>query len=204
VAAELFEASLARSARPATAFNLGLALRDAGRHRDAWSVAERLLDDAYGALDVARRPEVERLRDEVLAGLAALEVLLEGASRARLTIDGTFESDLVEGAPHATALEPGPHDLVAAVTDGPALQQRIDLTAGERARVLLNVTSGVATVDSEHVGGAESGSVTPWLWVGLGAALLAAAAVVLVVALTADASQPTIDDVYGRTETLRF
>jgi len=201
-AAERFETSLALSPRAATAFNLALALRDAERPREAWRVVDRLLDGAYGVVDDDRRPDVERLRDDLAARLAELEVRLAGAPRARLTIDGDDQGELAEGEARTTMLAPGTHELVAAVEDGPSLEERIELTAGERARVLFNVTTGHATVDQDG-GAGDGGGASPWLWVGLGGAVLVAGAVVLAVVLASD-GQPTVDDVWGRHETLRF
>ncbi len=197
-AAVLFRQSLDRAPRAATAFNLGLALRDANRPREALIVVEALARGDYGGLARERRAEVDRLRAEVEERVATLEVRLAGAERAVLRIDGEDEGVLVENEPLTAHLDPGSHDILAAVTDGPSVEERVDVEAGERTRMVLNVTAGTVVVESDEGGGA-------WPWVLLGVGLAAAAgAVVAVVLLSSASGGPTTDPVYGRIETLRF
>jgi hypothetical protein len=197
-AAVLFRQSLERAPRAATAFNLGLALRDAERPREAMIVVQSLERGDYGALAADRHEEVERLREEIAEQVATLEVRLAGAERAVLRIDGEDEGVLVEDDSLTAWLDPGPHDVVAAVTDGPSVEERIDVEAGERTRMVLNVTAGTVVVESD-----EGGSAWPWVLLGVG--LAAAAGVVVAVILATSASAgPTTDPVYGRIETLRF
>ena len=83
-------------------------------------------------------------------------------------------------------LEPGRYEVV--VREGRRQRRsEVEVTAGQRMHVRLGV---------------ERGS-RPWLWVGLGALVLGAAAAATAIAITRDDVAPPVnDDVYGTIQTL--
>ena len=85
-------------------------------------------------------------------------------------------------------LEPGSYEVV--VRDGRRERRsHVEVVAGDRMHVRLGI---------------ERGS-RPWLWVGLGALVLGAAAAATAIAITReDVAPPIRDDVYGTIQTLRL
>ena len=200
-AVELLRASMELAPRAATAFNLALALRDAGLLLEGLEVADALVEGRYAELDGEREDQARRLRDQLASRLAQLEVQLSGSDRAELLIDAEPRGELARDAPHVVRLTPGEHVLEARVPDGPSVQERIALAAGERTRVLLHVgprplapAAPTAPVD------AGSG-ISTWVWVGL-VAVLVAGGVAAFLLLSADDPEPTVDPVYGQFFTL--
>ncbi len=85
-------------------------------------------------------------------------------------------------------LEPGTYEVVVR-GDRRTRRSQVEVVAGNRMQVRLGI---------------ERGS-RPWLWVGLGALVLGAAAAATAIAITRDDVAPPInDDVYGTIQTLRF
>ena len=126
VAIERFEASLALAPRPATAFNLALALRGAGRIREATATLDALLAGAHGTLRDAQRGEAEQLRTEAATDLATLRVRVAGPPTLELRIDG----ERVEAQPGAWVeerLDPGEHVVTASAPDHATIEHPIAL-----------------------------------------------------------------------------
>lgn len=199
-AAELLRASLARMPRPATAFNLALALRDARRPLEGLEVVAALLANEHGALDASRRAQAERLRDDLASDVAHLEVRLGGVDRAALVIDGEPRGDLARDVPARTYLAPGAHTLEARVPDGQHVEETVDLVAGERTRVLLHVGPRPLDVDSPAAR-RDGGGIPAWVWIASAIVVVGAGAAVAVL-LATDEPEPTVDRVYGQFVTL--
>ncbi len=133
-AAEAFERSLERHARPSTRFNLALCLFALGRHVETLDVLERYVEEAppeeaEGVIEARRMMALARGR---LATLAVEAVPAD----ANVTIDGEAFADASE-----LRLDPGVHVLRVAATDHATRVIRLELDAGERRRELVRLES---------------------------------------------------------------
>jgi hypothetical protein len=137
VAVERFRESIALEPRASTAFNLALALRGAGRVRDALDVIEGLRGGRYGALAGAQRRDVETRRREIEGDLATLRIRLDGPRDAELRIDGT----LVERDPASVTLahrvDPGAHVITASATDHQTAEREVTAPRGGEVEVAI-------------------------------------------------------------------
>ncbi|MEM9190222.1 MAG: hypothetical protein AAGF12_13640 [Myxococcota bacterium] len=185
--------------RPAIAFNLGLALRGAGDSLAAMEVVEPLMQGRFGAIDPAQQQEVEMLSRALREHLGRIAVRLPAVSHAALFVDETHRGDLVDGAELTLWVEPGVHRIRAAADDGQTVRQEITVEGAERAQVVLQLPT-ILREEVEDPGEEEGPS--PWLFIGIGGAVVAAAATVLAIVLLTSPS-PTEDSIYGRIETLR-
>lgn len=174
----------------------GLEVRVDGEVYDLGPI--RLDPGTHVVLATAPRHEPHEQRIEMeRGGRQALSLSLELAREATvgtLIVQADDPDDRVEivGIDSGTGrlereLEPGRYEVV--VRDGRRERRsQVEVVAGNRMHVRLGI---------------ERAS-RPWLWVGLGALLLGAAAAATAVAVTRDDVAPPInDDVYGTIQTLR-
>lgn len=126
VAIERFQASLALAPRPATAFNLALALRGAGRIREAIATLDALLAGEHGPLRDQQRGEADQLRTEATTDLATVRVRVSGPADLELRVDG----ERVAAEPGAWVehrLDPGEHVVTASAPDHATVERPIAL-----------------------------------------------------------------------------
>ena len=202
VAIERFEASLALAPRPATAFNLALALRGAGRIREATATLAALRVRVAGPPTLELRIDGERVEAQPGAWVeerldpgehvvtasapdhATIEHPIALARRAWSELDLTLEpaSDTRPGVLVLESTDPSHLVEIVGVERATARLQR-ELPAGEYT---VRITSGDGHRDSriEVPAGrtvrltldppvnARSIAEEPWLWISVGAVLL--------------------------------
>jgi len=160
--------SLALLRAASTAFNLGIAYRETGELTRALALFDALLGAEYGALDAAREAQVRLERDATRRRLATVQVDVGGPSpdRVELRIDGERVDGLLVRA------DPGVR-IVRVSADGYEPEERtIDVAQGARRTLRLELEPEPETTLWE----------SPWLYAGIGGALLAAAGVIVLVA----------------------
>jgi hypothetical protein len=183
----LIKQSLDVDARPGTIFTLAECYSRAGKYASAVSYYDHFLstfeamskdqqEQQQARADISRQ---ERTR--LIAQVAWLTVVLPplGPPGVAVTLDGDEFPSSLFGI--ATAIDPGPHVFTTRVPDGPLIEQRVEIRAGERKAVSLDVrTSPVApgtppspeeprAPETEE---APSHPLAPWMWTsfGIGAA----------------------------------
>ncbi len=213
-AAESFRRSAALVERPSTLFNLGEVLLRLGQYTEA----ARALDRCLAIADPRRdRGQIERVRPalaEARAAIVTLEVggVPEGAS---VLVDGRVVAGV--GEARTLAIDPGAHVVEVRAADGRSVRHELSPAPGARERWTAAfpplapagpVGPVVAvTARSESDAGAALARVrdavtprrgdshpsiarNPWLWVGIGAGVVAVIAVVLGVTLGASDESP--------------
>jgi tetratricopeptide (TPR) repeat protein len=115
-AIDRFRRSYSLSCNPAALYNLGMALRGIGRHREARDTFDRLIRE-NPQLPAALRAQVTEFRREESARVAMLELMgIAPEVRIELSFDGRHVAD--EGArPMSLEADPGSHSLVARIPD---------------------------------------------------------------------------------------
>lgn len=144
LAIEQLDESLALTPRPATAFNLALALRGAGRTSDAIAVLEALLAGAHGTLRAPQRRAAEELRTEASADLATVRVRVGGASELELRIDGV-RIDAEAGAWNEQRVDPGAHVITASAPDHATIERSITLPRAGSSELDLTLMAALDT-----------------------------------------------------------
>lgn len=133
-AIESFERSYELSCAPSALYNLAMALRALGRHRDARDAFDRLLrlhPDLSGEL----RQNADTHRREVANRVAILELVgIAPERRPEITFDGAAVPD--SGArPIVLETDAGRHSLVARIPDHQAFLWDGSLTDGQRETI---------------------------------------------------------------------
>jgi hypothetical protein len=184
----LIKQSLDVDARPGTIFTLAECYSRAGKYASAVSYYDHFLstfeamskdqqEQQQARADISRQ---ERTR--LIAQVAWLTVVLPplGPPGVVVTLDGEEFPSSLFGI--ATAIDPGPHVFTTRVPEGPLIEQRVDIKAGERKAVSLDVrTSSAAAPEyppnpeepkAPGAEGARSHPLAPWMWTsfGIGAA----------------------------------
>lgn len=115
-AIDRFRRSYSISCNPAALYNLGMALRGIGRHREARDTFDRLIRENPD-LPAALRAQVTEFRREESSRVAMLELLgIAPEVRLELSFDGRDVVD--EGArPMSLEADPGSHSLVARIPE---------------------------------------------------------------------------------------
>lgn len=194
-ARDLLRASLAQERRAATAFNLVLALLGTEEPVEASAICEELTAGAYGNLAGAHRREAERECARAEAEVATLIVDIEGSGEATLRVDGGAPREPSPG-PLTIRVNPGPHVLIASEGNR-TVEESVTLGRGQTSRVVLRVPPDLGVPDA-----LEEQSGPPWLLIGIGGAVLAAAVVVGIVLLSNGGSdQEPISDPFFPTVT---
>ena len=182
----LIKRSLDVDARPGTVFTLAECYSRAGKYASAVSFYDHFLatfdsmpkeqqDQQQARADISR---TERTR--LIAQVAWLTVILPplGPPGVVVTLDGEEFPSSLFGI--ATAMDPGPHVFTTRVPDGPLIEQRVDISTGERKAVQLDVRTSAPPVDvtrpeepkPPEVGTTRAHPLAPWMWTsfGIGAA----------------------------------
>jgi hypothetical protein len=178
---ELLERSLAIAPRPATAFNLVVALRGMGALVSAASTCDRLLGGAWGAIDDAHRAEADTQCAEIAASVAHLEVALTGDAPGEIRLDGIALGTLPPGESLERAIDPGAHALTLLSPGRATLDRSLDVARGAHVSLSLAVPPREAHDDSLAIGLAVGGGVL---------ALVVVAVVVGVAIASAPGPQP--------------
>ncbi len=168
-ALELFRRSLAAVARPSTRFNVGFALFQLGRYREAIEIFDVYLGETEGEASELRTEAVRR-RGEAVAALATLSLSLD-PPEATLRVDGAPAEG--SGATRVLSLDPGRHLLLASAPGRVESQREISLLAAEHAEASIALAL-VAPIDTGATDEASTGLESdPIFWIVLGSAVLA-------------------------------
>ena len=203
-ARRLFRQSLDLHPHQATAFNLALAMREAGAYLDSDALYAELLDGRFGALDEERRREVAGLRAEVRARIGRLRVRVHGAARSEVLVDGRIVARAASSETTEAEVDPGEHVATARAADYLPVDETVHVEAGETVSIRLALTEPIGRAPIA-VGPVDSGGASLWPWIALAAAVAVAGAAVTVLLLTGD-DEPDLppDLVFGRATTLRW
>ncbi|MEM9070735.1 MAG: PEGA domain-containing protein [Myxococcota bacterium] len=137
-AADLLEQSLALRDSPSARFNRALALRGAGRYREAIEECDRTLSIATAARHRGLRQQATRMKDELASQLVHVELVAEGEPE-RIEVDGEVLAR--SGGTHQLVRDPGPL-VITLRRDGYApVEHRAELEAGARETVRLNAAT---------------------------------------------------------------
>jgi hypothetical protein len=148
----LIKKSLDIDPRPGTEFTLAECFSKAGKFASAVELYDRYLaaydampGDQKGDTDQKARADISRSERTRLVSLVSwLTVKLPAAApdTVLVTKDGEPFARGLFGV--ATAVDPGPHVFTTRTPDGPLIEQRVDIAAGERRLVTLQVPGVVA------------------------------------------------------------
>lgn len=168
-ALDAFVASYALSGSPVALFNVGGALRELGRPREARDALDRLLADP--ALDADLRERAEPLRAEVAAQVARVTIVEVPPGEAHVLADGAERATTTE-RPIEVELDPGARALAIDVS-----ARRWDWAGAIEPGAHLTLTARFPEVSADPA---------PWALLALGL-VAAAAGVITAVVLDAEA-----------------
>lgn len=129
-----FERSLGLHENPRTRYNLALALRSAGRLRDALAMFETVANPVIGA-DTELRAQAATMVATINTQLARVSFLVTPGAVVR--IDGRVAEALTGGE---MALDPGHHVFEATVEDRLPARVEADFAEGQHATVTLDAS----------------------------------------------------------------
>lgn len=190
----LIRKSLDIDPRPGTEFTLAECLSKAGKYAsavelydryiaayDAMPADQKALPDQKARADISR---TERTRLVSLVSWLTVKLPTSAPPTVLVTKDGEPFARGLFGV--ATAVDPGPHVFTTRTPEGPLIEQRVDIAAGERRIVTLQVP-GTTTPPEEDTTTTEPqpdaqekrNKMTPWVYVagGVGAAGLITGAI---------------------------
>lgn len=174
---DLLRRSLDAHPRPATAFNLVVALRGTDEPTEAARVCDGLLGGRYGALDAEGMRQARAVCDEVARARGRIEVVASGAPRIALRVDERSLGEVDDGGSIARFVDPGWHVVRAAAPGRAPAERSLHVERGGVVRAALSL--------------APSGSDDALAWgVGLGsaAAVLVGVAIAIAAAVLAPGS----------------
>jgi len=197
-ARDAFEEAYGILPRPRILLNLASAQMHTGRLIDATASYRRFLDEVTSGPDVQYRAGVEDELGRLEARVARLRIEVDGArpgDRVMLDDRELSRADLA----NEVLADPGSHALVALRDGHEVAREPLALDEGERRDVTLRVEAALPAPGLEDSGtdvlgdgsadnDAGSGSVlsSPWLWVGVGAAVVGAVVITVIVASGGD------------------
>lgn len=187
-------------------FSIGWNLVTACERTSDLAEAERVLvwmrEGGVGELsDEERRSIADRL-DDLSPRLATLIVLAPDAHDG-IDIDGVRHVALDASGAARVRVNPGSHELGMRTRDGGRIERTVEVRAGGTLRVRLEpplVTAPGGVSDPAPSPTEDSGSTlweSPWLWVVVGAVILAGAGIA-VIALTDREANPAAGDFTAR------
>ncbi|HEY2515628.1 MAG TPA: PEGA domain-containing protein, partial [Polyangiaceae bacterium] len=118
-------------------YNLALVQNRQGDFAGASASLRTFIESGGAEIPAARRAEVEHLLFDLEARVAAIEVSTNVAG-ADVTVDGQPSGTTPLGSP--VRLNPGPHTIAAAKSGFSPAHREIDLTSGQRAKVVLELS----------------------------------------------------------------
>lgn len=166
-----FERAYELTGAPSALYNLGLAFRALGRHRESRDAFDRLLRDHD--LEGSARADAQHLRDEEAARVAVLELVgLAEDARHAIRLDGR---DVIDSGQRPVRVEAdaGPHTLVTELTGFRPFVWEGTLSDGEHLRV-----SVLLSPDAGPIVAAGDDTAVHWvIALAVGAAVIAGGAV---------------------------
>jgi hypothetical protein len=177
-----FERSYAIAEVPTTLLNLAGAQVQTGRLVTGAASYRLFLTRAEGGRAAAYRGEAEAALRAVEARIPRITVRVRGlAADDAIELDGSTVSRGEVGTP--LPVDPGEHVIRVRRDGATAAEERVSVSEGERRQLVLSVPAlPVARVPSaggplERTGADDdddrSAAASPWLWTGVGAAVVA-------------------------------
>ena len=194
-ARDLLAQSLEREGRPATAFNLVLALLGTEQPLDATRVCERLLASGYGALAADARAEAERECARADREVSTIVVEVD-VSDARVAVDG---ETIERGDDGRVRVNPGAHVVAAEAPDGRRADGRVRVGRGETVQVSLELGP---TLDAAAATDTSSAPLWPWIALGAGAAIVIGVVALVLFTSNEGSADPISDPIFGVTAAL--
>lgn len=137
-AAEFLERSLAIRDSPSARFNRALALRGAGRYREAIAECEHTVATADARRHARLRAQAEQMRQELEAQLVRVELVVRGDPE-RVEVDGEV---VARGdGRHTLVRDPGPITVLARRQGYAPVELREELAAGEHRTLTLDASA---------------------------------------------------------------
>jgi hypothetical protein len=167
-AIDLFEISYSLSGASVALFSLGYTLRAVGQFQKARDAFDQLLEDAR--LDPELRAQSTALRDEVASKIAILRLVgLDDYDAPSVELDGAPAGDSGD-RPLSLEMDPGEHNVSIGAEGFEEFTWDGRLAQGDRV-----------SVDVELEPAGDSILKSPWLWAGVGAAVVLAIVIAAVV-----------------------
>jgi hypothetical protein len=197
-----FRRSLAHVPRPSTKYNLAFVLFKQDKLKESSELLQDLLSGDDAALDVRYRDYAKALLANVWAAVSVLHLVIT-PENAELRVDG--QPVPIGGRERSVPLDPGTHQVLASAPGFVSLTTQIVIPArgeGQREIELQQLRppehAFASTASPKSVPTRSAWvSAGPWVTIGVGAGLLAAAVVTGVLAKEADSDFaqkcPTLD-----------
>lgn len=191
--------SLAMAPRPATAFNLVVALEGLERPVQASVVCTALLANEYGELTTSQRSEADARCAAVRSRLAHLVVRATGDVTMEIRVDGRSIGSIAPGARLEAELDPGWHHVSASASGRGSVERSVSLTRGDRTELPIEAgpreeSGGGAASTGDRATPSTGPDVSLIVGLVLGAAALVGGAVVVGVVLGTAGPEPTPGD----------
>lgn len=188
------ERSLSIAPRPATAFNLIVALDGLGRLVRAGEVCRELVAGDLGELSPVQLTEARGTCDALRARLAHLVLRAGGAAPLEIRVDGRIVGQVGAGARLETELDPGWHHVSATAPGRPPVERSVSLESGERTELDLALAAAAAAVPEAPTSPPAEPDLPLILGLVLGGVVLAGGAITLGVVLSSGAPEPVPGD----------
>lgn len=139
--------SLSLAPRPATAFNLVVALEGLERFVRASELCDALLAERHGTLSVEQRGGAEARCAGVRGRVSRVVVRVTGERPLEIRVDGRVIGTIAAGAQLEAALDPGWHHVSASAEGHAPIERSLSLEPGDRTELTLDapLESGSAT-----------------------------------------------------------
>ncbi|HJL18597.1 MAG TPA: tetratricopeptide repeat protein [Sandaracinaceae bacterium LLY-WYZ-13_1] len=135
-AIDSFERSYALSCRVAALYNLAMALRALGRHREARDTFDRIVRD-HDDIPDDLRDTIDEFRREEAGRVAVLELVgIDGSLRPEVSFDGRRLADVAE-RPIVIETDAGSHSLVARIPEHQPFLWDGELSDGQRESIAV-------------------------------------------------------------------
>jgi len=138
-AVKALRASLDLAPRPATAFNLAVALRGTGDAVAALAIFDKLAAGGFGEIEPARREQLGTLRSEVAAEIATLTIVATGAEGVEVRVDGVVVTAATPGGGLVSRVNPGLHRVVASARDHETVDRAVEVARGSSSSLALEL-----------------------------------------------------------------
>ncbi len=180
-------------------WNLVTAIERTGDLPEAERVLEWMRDGGVSDLADEERNSIAERLDEISPRLATL-VVVAPAARGELEVDGDRRVALDQGGQARIRVNPGTHELAMVVRDGRRIERSAEVRAGATLRVRLEPPELATPVhDATPRGEEESRSAwtSPWLWIAVGALVVAGGLVAVLLSIDQTAA-PLMGDFDAR------
>ncbi|MEM9194068.1 MAG: hypothetical protein AAGF12_33140 [Myxococcota bacterium] len=177
-----FRRCLDNSPSKSAAYNLAIAYRSTEQPTLAVDVLDQLLAEEFGELSADEQADVEWLHEQMSERISVLALSVEGPEEYRVRVDGRF----AEGS-REFRLDPGERVIRVEADGFTAAEERVRAEAGgaQALEFSLLPVEGPSLVES------------PWLWIGVSAAVVTAIAVTVGVLVGGGEDVVTSEDVPG-------